>query len=107
MFRPMNELVERNLVPLVHRLLADYASRKLLSPLGSRECVTEMGTKERSHPRVLAPVRGMLGPLYSDQYAPPKGWRCWPRQTVEDALRLKVTRDWSTFCILQAADYAK
>ena len=56
---------------------------------------------------VLVLIRGMLGPPYSDQYAPQRGWRCWPRQTVEDALRLKVTRDWSTFCILQAADYAK
>ena len=58
-------------------------------------------------PSGTGPVRGMLGPPYSDQYAPQRGWRCWPRQTVEDALRLKVTRDWSTFCILQAADYAK
>ena len=73
-FRPMNELVERNLVPLVHRLLADYASRKLLSPLGSRECVTEyiapQWGQKKVPPSGTGPVRGMLVPPYSDQYAP-------------------------------------
>lgn len=33
-FRPMNELVERNLVPLVHRLLADHAFRNIAVSLG-------------------------------------------------------------------------
>ena len=58
----MNELVERNLVPLVHRLLADHAFRNIAVSLGRPRNASPKTSLRNEDKRKSSPL-GVLGLL--------------------------------------------